>query len=54
MVEALAVLVVRAVLDDVVRDVVLWLPLDWVVELWEAGDPCAADDPAGISTVCPA
>lgn len=43
-----------AVVDDEVRDVALWLPLYCVVELWEVDGTRAADDPPGISTVCPA
>jgi len=40
------------VLDDV-PDAALWL-LPWVVALWLVAGPCAADDPSGRLTVCPA
>jgi hypothetical protein len=53
-----------AMLDGELADAALWLaPCAavelWVlelgaVELWVVADPCDADDPPGISTVCPA
>ena len=55
----LAVVAVLVVRDDEVWDVAVWRTVAlWLltvaVELWVAYDAWAADDPSGISTVCPA